>query len=158
MEKLTKWLSASALMVLTGFSSPSYGFFGQPMVPPMGTSVSVRVSIAQQPIYRPMPMPMPMPQRCGGGCGSGPIYYGGSHGFSGGYGYGGGYGGGYGYGYGYGYMPMPRYSRGCHARTHSGFRCGHRGVKFCGGRRRFKSFSLSLGIGGFRLGIRRVSF
>ncbi len=165
MEKLTKTLSVYALMILTVFAAPSFGFSPYP-----GTSVSVRVNIAQQqPIYRPMPVPMPMPypvpvsscNTCGGG------YMGGSHGYSGGfggYGYGYGYGGGgyggggyggggYGYGYGYGYR-----AGGCHARMHSGFACHHQAVRFCGGRRRYRSFSLSLGIGGFRLGIRSRSF
>lgn len=153
MEKLTKTLSVYALMILTVFAAPSFGFSPYP-----GTSVSVRVNIPQQqPIYRPVPIPVPMPypvpvnscNTCG------------SHGYSGGfggYGYGGyGYGGGgYGYGgggYGYGFR-----AGGCHARMHSGFPCHHQGVRFCGGRRRYKSFSLSLGIGGFHLGIRTRSF
>jgi hypothetical protein len=162
MKKLTKCFSSLAVLVLAFASEPSHAFFGQPMVGP-STSVSVRVAVSQpQPIYRPMPMPYG--GGCGGRCGGGMIG-GGSHGYGGGYGsygygYGYGYGSGYGsgYGYGYGYM-QPRQQGGCHGRTHRGFRCGHRGVKFCGGgRRRFKSFSLSLGIGGFHLGIQKVSF
>lgn len=162
MNRLTKILGIGALSVLLVPGDRAEAMFGQPVYPyPGNTAVSVRVRVAvpySTPyVYRPHGYGYGFAGGCGGfgyGCGGG--IGGGSHGFGGGYGYG--YGYGYGFGYGGGFLPGYRYVGGCHPRTHRGFRCGHQGVRFCGKRRRYKSFSLSLGIGGFRLGIRKISF
>lgn len=131
-------------------SLPSYGNYGYAQ--PTGYRYSVSVTARYTPSYSNYGF-----GSCGmsyGGCGS----YGGfamsaygSHGMAG-------YGGygmmGYGMGHAYGGRHM-----GCASRhhMHRGHRCGGR-RRCCGRNRRYRSFALNIGFGGFRLGIRSRSW